>query len=131
MSTPAEKSLNFVPCDRSHRDKRRLTEVEKSLIVKNHRSDPSLNQKALALWATDQFGLGYLAQNTISAILTSAKKDVQTGKITHAQRREILEHHHEKPQTDQSKLRLKKDSIYPNVRHNQRYPQLSTRSFSL
>jgi hypothetical protein len=84
--------------------KRKLTQLEKQSIIKKHRSCPQLTQKSLAAWAMDEFELKNLAQNTISNILAEAHSEIQKGKLTHDQRRQILEEYERNPKITQKKL---------------------------
>jgi transposase len=84
--------------------RQKLTDQQRAMIVEKHREDSSLSQKRIAEWAGSQFGVEGLSQNTVSRILSSAAESRQSGKLTHAQRKLILEENERHPSMTQKQL---------------------------
>ena len=84
--------------------RRKLTEDQRGMIYEKHRQDPKMSQKQIAEWAAIKFDMDGLSQNTVSRILSAAKKNKQTGKLTHAQRALILKEYQHNPKITQKQL---------------------------
>ena len=111
--------------------RRKLTEDQRGMIYEKHRQDPKMFQKQIDEWAAIKFDMDGLSENTVSRILSAAKKNKQTGKLTHAQRALILKEYQQNTKITQKKITeyaqcsFNLEKVLPNQRFRQTTRNLS------